>query len=52
MTSRRVYCREQDSPGGAGGCGCGSVDERELCELMCGTAATEQEQITPREGKS
>ena len=33
--------RDQNSPGGVGGCGCGSVEEGELCELTCGTAAVE-----------
>ena len=33
---------KQDSPGGVGGCGCGSVEEGELCKLTCGTAAVEE----------
>ena len=32
---------QQDSLGGVGGCGCGSVEEGGLCELTCGTAAVE-----------
>ena len=33
--------KKQDSPGGVGGCACGSVEEEELCELTCRTAAAE-----------
>ena len=29
---------QQDSLGGGGGCGCGSVEEGGTCELTCGTA--------------
>ena len=36
------------TPGGVGGCGCGSVEEGELCELTCGTAAVEEEEETVR----
>ena len=32
---------QQDSPAGVGGCGCGSVEEEELCELTCGAATVE-----------
>ena len=32
---------KQDSQGGGGRCDCGSVEEGELCELTCGTAAME-----------
>ena len=30
-----------DSPGGVGGCGCGSVEEGSACELTCGTVAVQ-----------
>ena len=39
VCSGRDLRLQQDSLGGAGGCGCGSVEEGELCELTCGSTA-------------